>query len=157
MPLMIRYPKEIKAGSVCSDIVCNVDIAPTFLDFAGITTPTYMQGRTFRSILGGNAPLDEISWLIIGTGCVMMQNTKRTHTTKCAIIGTSWSTGIMTICSSVERGQEARIVVSGSCLTVRRTARVVQLLCGSEVWGSRDRNDEIIGEEDDGDRGRSGP
>ncbi|KAJ6189988.1 hypothetical protein N7519_000009 [Penicillium mononematosum] len=58
MPLMIRYPKEIEAGSVCSDIVCNVDFSPTLLDFAGITTPTYMQGRTFRSILGGNSPAD---------------------------------------------------------------------------------------------------
>lgn len=58
MPLMIRYPKEINPGSVCSDIVCNVDFAPTFLDFARITTPTYMQGQTFRSILQGNCPAD---------------------------------------------------------------------------------------------------
>lgn len=58
MPLMIRYPKEIKPGSVCNDIVCNVDFAPTFLDFAGTTTPTYMQGQTFRTLLQGNSPAD---------------------------------------------------------------------------------------------------
>lgn len=58
MPLMIRYPKEIRPGSVCNDIVCNVDFAPTFLDFAEITTPTYMQGRTFRTLLQGNSPAD---------------------------------------------------------------------------------------------------
>ncbi|OQE09705.1 hypothetical protein PENFLA_c101G10551 [Penicillium flavigenum] len=112
IPLMIRYPKEIKAGSVCSDIVCIVEFAPTFLDFPGITTPTYMQGRTFRSILGGIPPLIGINWLITGTGCIMMQNAKRMHTTECAIIDTSLSTGIITICSSMERGQEARIVVN---------------------------------------------
>ncbi|KAJ5466771.1 Alkaline phosphatase-likealpha/beta/alpha [Penicillium sp. IBT 31633x] len=58
MPLMIRYPKETKPGSICNDIVCNVDFAPTFLDFAGVIVPTYMQGRSFRSIAAGDCPLD---------------------------------------------------------------------------------------------------
>lgn len=58
MPLLVRYPKEIQPRSICNDIICNVDFAPTFLDFAGITTPTYMQGRTFRTLLQGNNPSD---------------------------------------------------------------------------------------------------
>lgn len=58
MPLMIRYPREIKPGSICNDIVCNVDFAPTFLDFANVMTPTYMQGRSFRSVLQENTPVD---------------------------------------------------------------------------------------------------
>ncbi|KIW99877.1 uncharacterized protein Z518_10805 [Rhinocladiella mackenziei CBS 650.93] len=58
MPFLIRYPKEIAPGSVCDDIICNVDLAPTWLDFAGLRQPTYMQGVSFRSLLRGQTPSD---------------------------------------------------------------------------------------------------
>ena len=51
MPLIIRYPKAIKAGSTSSAICMNVDFAPTFLDFAGVKIPKDMQGSSFKSIL----------------------------------------------------------------------------------------------------------
>jgi len=58
MPLLVRYPKEIKSGSVNGDIVLNLDFAPTFLGFAGVAVPSDMQGRSFRSLLGGKTPKD---------------------------------------------------------------------------------------------------
>ena len=58
MPFLIRYPQAIKPGSICDDLVCNVDFAPTLLSFAGATIPSYMQGRDFRPILEGNTPDD---------------------------------------------------------------------------------------------------
>lgn len=58
MPFLIRYPAEIAAGSVCDDIICNVDFAPTFLDFARLTMPNYMQGVSFRNLLQGKTPED---------------------------------------------------------------------------------------------------
>ena len=58
MPLLVRYPAAIPAGSVCDDILCNVDFAPTFLDFAGQTVPNYMQGRSARPLLEGKTPAD---------------------------------------------------------------------------------------------------
>ena len=36
MPLVMRYPKAIKAGSVTSAIAMNIDFGPTFLDFAAL-------------------------------------------------------------------------------------------------------------------------
>ncbi|ASJ71565.1 sulfatase [Granulosicoccus antarcticus] len=54
MPFMIRYPEEIKPGEICKNVVCNVDFAPTFLDLAGLTIPSYMQGKSFRGILNNN-------------------------------------------------------------------------------------------------------
>lgn len=53
MPFLIRYPKEIRAGSVCNDIISNVDFAALWLDYAGLKKPTYMQGRSFRALLRG--------------------------------------------------------------------------------------------------------
>ena len=50
MPLLIRYPKTIKAGIRTDAIVGNVDFAPTMLGFAGVQTPGYMQGRSFKTI-----------------------------------------------------------------------------------------------------------
>ncbi len=53
MPFLVRYPSEIKSGAINGDIVLNVDFAPTILDFAGLTTPDDMQGRSFRANLSG--------------------------------------------------------------------------------------------------------
>ena len=39
-------------------MVCNVDFAPTLLDYAGTKTPSYMQGRSFRPCLEGDTPAD---------------------------------------------------------------------------------------------------
>lgn len=58
MPFLVKYPKEIKAGSVNTDMVCNVDFAPTWLDIAGITIPTYMQGRSIRPLILNKTPED---------------------------------------------------------------------------------------------------
>jgi len=58
MPLLIRYPPEIAAGSASGDIVLNVDFAPTFLELAGIPIPDDIQGNSFRSVLQGRTPPD---------------------------------------------------------------------------------------------------
>ena len=58
MPLLVRYPKEIKAGSVNDDIVLNLDFAPTFLDYAGVEVPADMQGASMRGVLAGKTPED---------------------------------------------------------------------------------------------------
>ena len=58
MPLLVRYPKQIKPGSVNNDLVQNLDFAPTFLDFAGLDAPPDMQGRSLRRLLRGKTPDD---------------------------------------------------------------------------------------------------
>ena len=55
-PFLIRYPKEIKAGSVNHDITVNIDFAPTFLDYAGMEAPNEMQGESIRRNLQGKTP-----------------------------------------------------------------------------------------------------
>ncbi|MDR1121962.1 MAG: sulfatase [Dysgonamonadaceae bacterium] len=56
MPLLIRYPKEIKAGKTNNDMVLNLDFAPLFLDYAGEQTSAWMQGESFRKNLTGKTP-----------------------------------------------------------------------------------------------------
>ena len=50
-PILMRYPKEIKAGSEINQLIQNLDFAPTFLDYAGVKIPADMQGESFRKIL----------------------------------------------------------------------------------------------------------
>jgi len=58
MPFVMRYPREIKPGTVLKDIVLNTDFAPTFLDYAGAAVPDSMQGRSFRANVAGRSPAD---------------------------------------------------------------------------------------------------
>ncbi|MCK5844049.1 MAG: sulfatase [Victivallales bacterium] len=56
MPLLVRYPKEIEAGTVVDEITTNVDMPATFADWAGIEKPSYFQGYSFRPLLKGVVP-----------------------------------------------------------------------------------------------------
>ena len=52
-PLLIKYPKEIKAGTSIDQLIQNLDFAPTFLDYAGIEIPKDIQGESFKDIVNG--------------------------------------------------------------------------------------------------------
>ena len=58
MPFLARYPREIRPGGTNDALIANADFAPLFLDYAGAAAPGDMQGRSFRSILGGKTPTD---------------------------------------------------------------------------------------------------
>jgi arylsulfatase A-like enzyme len=58
MPLLVRWPAVVRAGSRPEGMVLNVDFAPTFLEAAGVAVPEVMQGRSALPILRGEAPRD---------------------------------------------------------------------------------------------------
>lgn len=45
-PLLVRFPKLLKAGVKLDQLVLNIDIAPTVLDLAGAPIPKTIQGRS---------------------------------------------------------------------------------------------------------------
>jgi arylsulfatase A-like enzyme len=51
MPFMISYPKRIEPGTVNSNLLLNIDFAPTMLELAEISVPEDMQGTSFVSQL----------------------------------------------------------------------------------------------------------
>jgi arylsulfatase A-like enzyme len=57
VPLLARGP-GIKAGNIPNQFVSNIDLAPTFLDLAGLKVPESMQGRSLAPLLRGEAPSD---------------------------------------------------------------------------------------------------
>jgi arylsulfatase A-like enzyme len=58
MPLLVRWPSKVNAGTVNDGMVLNVDFAPTLLDAAGLKVPDDMQGRSFLPLLEGKRPKD---------------------------------------------------------------------------------------------------
>jgi len=54
MPFIVHYSKMVKPGSSNGWLINNTDFAPTMLELAGVTTPDYMQGRSFASALKGD-------------------------------------------------------------------------------------------------------
>lgn len=57
VPLIARGP-GIQAGSTPAQFVANIDLAPTFLDLAGLPIPPFMQGRSLAPLLRGESPED---------------------------------------------------------------------------------------------------
>ena len=54
----MRWPEKVKAGSVNTDLVQNIDFAETFLDIAGAPVPEDMQGKSIVPLLKGETPDD---------------------------------------------------------------------------------------------------
>jgi arylsulfatase A-like enzyme len=57
VPLLARGP-GIKAAIAPEQFVSNLDLAPTFLDLAGLPVPEFMQGRSLARLLRGEIPSD---------------------------------------------------------------------------------------------------
>lgn len=50
-PVLVRWPGTVKPGSVCGSLVSSVDLAPTFLELAGVPVPASIQGESFVPLL----------------------------------------------------------------------------------------------------------
>lgn len=54
VPMLVWAPGMVKPSSVLEQVIMNVDIAPTFLQLAGVDKPSQMQGYSFAGLLKGN-------------------------------------------------------------------------------------------------------
>ena len=52
-PILMKYPREIKSGTVIDEMIQNLDFAPTFLDYAGVEISNDIQGESFRNLVNG--------------------------------------------------------------------------------------------------------
>ncbi|MCR9201746.1 MAG: sulfatase [Planctomycetaceae bacterium] len=57
VPLLIRWPGRVQAGSQCAHLVSGTDLGPTILEACGLQFPSEMTGVSFLShLLGHDAP-----------------------------------------------------------------------------------------------------
>lgn len=50
-PWIVRWPRHVRAASVCTKLVSSVDIAPTILSLTGLDVPHSFQGYNFSPLL----------------------------------------------------------------------------------------------------------
>ncbi len=62
VPLMLRYPKRIKAGVVCDEMILDIDIAPTLLDLAEVNVPDHMHGKSIVGLANADDPNWRKEW-----------------------------------------------------------------------------------------------
>lgn len=55
-PLIVHWPGVTESGSTCEQLVQNIDMAPTFLEMAGLKVPETMHGDSLVPLLHGNTP-----------------------------------------------------------------------------------------------------
>lgn len=56
IPMLVRYPRLFGKGQVIDEMVLNIDLAPTFLDLAGVAAPAAMQGVSWKALAAGQKP-----------------------------------------------------------------------------------------------------
>ena len=52
---LVRWPGQVKSGSVSDALVEYVDLVPTFLEAAGVAVPAIIDGRSFLPVLTGRS------------------------------------------------------------------------------------------------------
>ncbi len=57
-PLLMRGPGVARPGSRCGALVSILDLAPTFLELAGVPCPADLHGRSLVPLLRGQTPTD---------------------------------------------------------------------------------------------------
>lgn len=58
VPLIVRWPSQLRGGTPIEALVQNIDIAPTILEAAGLKSPPHMQGSSFAPLLAR----EDIPW-----------------------------------------------------------------------------------------------
>jgi N-acetylglucosamine-6-sulfatase len=64
IPLLIRYPRLIRAGSTLDEMVLNIDLAPTLLELSGTQATIGTHGRSMVPLLRGEAVRWRSSFLV---------------------------------------------------------------------------------------------
>ncbi len=63
IPLTMRYPRRIRAGTTSEKMVLNVDFAPTVLDLLGLPIPADFQGKSLMPLAEGKHVPWRTDWL----------------------------------------------------------------------------------------------
>src|SRR5262249_13211635 len=73
VPFVVRYPRLVGSARVDTRAVANIDLAPTFAEFADAQPTSPVDGTSFASLLDGSASqwrtdlLNEMTWGYVPT------------------------------------------------------------------------------------------
>lgn len=64
IPMLVRYPSAIQAGTTSEHMVLSIDLAPTLLEMAGVTSDKPLQGKSWVSIFNNTVKDWRSSFLV---------------------------------------------------------------------------------------------
>jgi N-acetylglucosamine-6-sulfatase len=64
IPLIVRFPRLVKAGITPSEMALSIDLAPTLLEVAGLSPGAAVQGRSLVPVLAQQSPAWRSSFLV---------------------------------------------------------------------------------------------
>ena len=56
VPMIVHCPELVQPGARCGEMTATIDFAPTFLESAGLSVPSGMQGISLQHLLDGTKP-----------------------------------------------------------------------------------------------------
>jgi len=62
VPLLVRYPRLVKPGTVVDQMVLNIDHAPSICDICGVESLPKIHGRSYKELLAGDGSNWRQSW-----------------------------------------------------------------------------------------------
>lgn len=67
VPMISRWPASRQAGRIYSELINNIDFAPTMLELAGVPERADIDGRSYRAVLeGSDAPIQDAIFAELG-------------------------------------------------------------------------------------------
>jgi N-acetylglucosamine-6-sulfatase len=64
IPLLVRLPRRVYAGTIAKEMVLTIDLAPTLLELAGLMPAPAMEGRSLSPVFAGTSGAWRESFLI---------------------------------------------------------------------------------------------
>jgi N-acetylglucosamine-6-sulfatase len=58
IPLLVRYPRTVEAGRLIDDFALTIDLAPTALELAGVTSGPDLDGNSLVPLFAEDPPAD---------------------------------------------------------------------------------------------------
>lgn len=62
VPLVVRYPRGIRAGKVVTEMALNIDLAPSILDICGANPLPHAHGKSWKRLVSGDSAGWRTSW-----------------------------------------------------------------------------------------------
>lgn len=94
VPYVLRYPRRYPRPQVREEMVLNIDLAPTFLDFAGLDVPPDLDGASLATLLESTGEDWREEFLIETAGAFIEQPSESVRTASFKYIDTLVSAGV---------------------------------------------------------------
>ncbi len=94
VPFLLRYPRRYPLPQIRTELVLNLDLAPTFLDFAGLGVPGALDGASLADLIEDTGGIWRDDFLVETKGEFVTRASNSVRTSEVKYIDTRASAGV---------------------------------------------------------------